>query len=154
MFMDTNLEPIEESDLELDKKFGQAGGKFSPEEKKDDSEKPEAAFEENKKEAASEIISAEKDSAYNKILSKVKQPAKQAGSEDEVKSDAETASQKTDAESQVQHLIDLALNKGVVHAVKVAKHLEDNYALDMFHDKLLAEEFHKALKEKGIIKNS
>ena len=99
-----------------------------------------------------EISPAEKDSVYGKILSKVKkQPAKQVGSDDEIQSDAEAASKKSDAESQIQHLTDLALNKGVVHAVKVARHLEDNYVLDMFHDKLLADEFHKALVEKGLV---
>ena len=148
----SNLEPLEESDLELKEKFGGVGNEPSSEEGTDKLKETEAVPLETEKETAGEVSSAEKDSAYGKILSKVKkQPAKQAGSDDEIQTDAETASQKTDAESQIQHLTGLALNKGVVHAVKVARHLEDNYTLDMFHDKLLADEFHKALVEKGLI---
>ena len=30
--------------------------------------------------------------------------------------------------------------------------MEDNYTLDEFHDRLLGEELHKALVDKGIIK--
>ena len=148
----SNLEPVEESDLDLEKKFRGVENKPSPEKKIDKSEKSKETLLKTKKEAAGEIISAEKDSVYGKILSKVKkQPAKPAGSDYEIQTDAQTASNKSDAESQIQHLADIALNKGVVHAVKVAKHLEDNYVLDMFHDKLLADEFHKALVEKGLI---
>ncbi|MCD6149322.1 hypothetical protein J7J13_00870 [bacterium] len=150
--MNTNLEPVEESDLDLKEKFGGAGSSPSPEKEAEKIKKTEAAPLKIEKETVGEINPAEKDSAYGKILSKVKkQPVKQAGSDDEIQTDAETASQKTDAESQIRHLTDLALNKGVVYAVKVAKHLEDNYTLDMFHDKLLADEFHKALVEKGLI---
>ena len=147
----SNLEPLEESDLDLKEKFGRIGNGSFPEKTAEKVKKPEAVPLGTKKETAGEVSPAEKDSAYGKILSKVKQPAKQGGLDSEVQSDAETASKKTDAESQIQHLVDLALNKGVVHAVKVARHLEDNYTLDMFHDKLLADEFHKALVEKGLI---
>jgi hypothetical protein len=38
-----------------------------------------------------------------------------------------------------------------LHAVKVARHLEDDYVLDTFHDKLLADELHDALLKKGLI---
>lgn len=148
--MNANLEPIEESDLELEKKF-KGTGKERPLDKDAGDLKKLDVSPEVKKEVASEVGSAEKDNAYGKILSQVKQPTKQAGSDNEIQADAEMTSKKTDAESQVQHLTDLALNKGVVHAVKVARHLEDNYTLDMFHDKLLADEFHKVLLEKGLI---
>jgi len=148
----SNLEPVEESDLDLKEKFGRIGNGSFPEKTAEKVKKPEAVPLGTKKETAGEVSSAEKDSAYGKILSKVKkQPVKPASLDGEIQTDAETASKKTDAESQIQHLVDLALNKGVVHAVKVARHLEDNYALDMFHDKLLADEFHKALVEKGLI---
>jgi hypothetical protein len=45
----------------------------------------------------------------------------------------------------------LAEAKGVVHAVKVAQHLEDNYLLDELHDRLLATDLHDALVKKGMI---
>ena len=72
--------------------------------------------------------------------------------QEEVASDAEAGAQKSDAESQVQHLVDIAQQKGVMHAVRVARHMEDNYVLDAFHDSMLADELHDALMKKGMIK--
>lgn len=139
----SNLEPIEEADLDLKDKFKvakQESGKIAV---------PEVKAE---KEIAREVVSAEKDSAYSKILSKVHKHAQNNADESNVSKDAENVYQKTDAESRIQNLVDIALSKGVVHAVKVAKHLEDNYVLDMLHDRLLADELHEALMKKGLIK--
>ncbi len=141
-----SLEPIEEKDLDLESKFGKVEpGK--PFEIKEALPVPE-------KEPVQEVVSAEKDSAYNKILSKVKSQQTFQPSDDDVKGDAQKTIEKQDAESQIQHLVDIAFNKGVIHAVKVAKHLEDNYVLDMFHDKLLSNELHEALMKKGLIDDS
>ena len=140
------IEPIEEKDLDLEGKFKREGG-LPP--------KPEVGPEkitEPEKETAAEISASEKDSAYNKILSKVKKTTQSAVDPNAISSDADAVYQKTDSVSQIQHLVDLALEKGVIHAVKVARHLEDNYVLDMFHDRLLADELHDALVKKGIIK--
>lgn len=141
----SNLEPIEEKDLDLEAKIkrgtvGNFQGRempvFSPE-----------------KEAPKETSSAEKDSVYGKILSKVQTTQDDDQTDqDEVSQDAQDAIKKDDAQAQVNHLIDLAGQKGVVHAVKVARHMEDNYILDTFHDKLLAAELHDALVAKGMIK--
>ncbi len=139
-----NLEPIEEKDLNLEGKLGKA----APPEKKIEGE-PAAVVE---KEMPQEIGAAEKEDAYAQILSKIGQQQPVVISGDEVKADAKNVYQKTDADSQIQHLVDLAMTKGVVYAVKVARHLEDNYVLDMFHDKLLADELRDALVKKGIIK--
>lgn len=141
----SNLEPIEEKDTDLEKKF--KGG--MPE--KLEAVKEEPAVFKKEKEALRETSAAEKEDAYAKILARVKQPAAGALSDEEIKEDAGKVYQKTDAESQIQHLVDLALAKGVVHAVKVARHMEDNYVLDMFHDKLLADELYGALVKKGLI---
>jgi hypothetical protein len=135
-----NLEPIEEGDLNLNKKFGVVA-----ENKREDS-----AAQKIEKEMPQEVSVAEKDAAYNKILSKVQ--TTQPSTNDDVKNDAQKVSEKDDAESQVQHLVDLALQKGVEHSVKVARHFEDNYILDQFHDKLLSDELHDALLKKGLIK--
>ncbi len=145
----SNLEPIEEGDMSLAKKFGHV-------EKSDigtqrESDKESISFDE-KKEVAQEIVSAEKDDSYNKILSKIKKKSDDDGDSNSISLDAQSVSEKTDSESQIQHLVDIAINKDVVHAVKVAKHLEDNYVLDMFHDRLLSDELHDALIEKGLIK--
>ena len=139
------LEPIEEKDLDLESKFkaGKAEAHFS------EKEKPELKIEEKK---PPEIVSGEKEETYEKILSKVQSHGAESHKGETIKNDAKNFMQKTDAESQIQHLVDVAMEKGVVYAVKVAKHLEDNYVLDMFHDKLLADELHDALLKKGLIK--
>jgi len=139
----SNLEPIEESDLDLEGKLkkGRLENPQLP-------EQPAAAVE---KEQPQEISAAEKDSAYGTILSNVQcQPADDQIHD--VATDAQAVYQKTDSESQVQHLVDLALQKRVPHAVKVARHMENYYVLDTFHDKLLADELHAALVAKGLIK--
>src|SRR4030042_6273565 len=135
----SNLEPIEEKDLDLENKF-----KGGQEEKAQESNIEQPAFK-VEKELPAEKTAAEKEGAYGKILARVKQSAISAASDDEIKEDAGKVYQKTDAESQIQHLVGIALAKGVIHAVKVARHLEDNYVLDMFHDKLLADELRGAL---------
>lgn len=92
----------------------------------------------------------EKEDAYAKILSKVtdQKPAKN----EEISLDAEIAMRQKDAEAKVNNLVSLAETKGVAHAVKVARHMEDNYILDEFHDKLLSDELHEFLVKKGLIK--
>ncbi len=140
----SNLEPIDEKDLSLAEKF--KGGVVE----KKEAEEISAQVEKGK---PAEKTAAEKDDAYAKILARVKQPAAGAApADEEIKEDAGKVYQKTDAESQIQHLVDIAMTKGVVYAVKVARHLEDNYVLDMFHDKLLADELHDALVQKGLLK--
>lgn len=137
------LEPIDEKDLDTAAKFSvhkETGGLVHPSDKEPVVEK------------APEVASAEKDQAYNKILSKVQTQIPVAAPTTSVSDDAKAVSEKMDAESQVKHLVEIATQKGVVHAVKVARHMESNYILDSFHDKMLSEELHKALLEKGLIK--
>jgi len=140
------MEPISEDDLNLEKHL-----------KKDNVFSGEAVSAEQaphgvEKEVAAEIVSAESDSAYGNILSKIQTHAQSVTDPNSVAADAHAASLKTDADAQVQHLVDVAMAKGVVHAVKVAQHLEDNYVLDTLHDKLLADELHDALLQKGLLK--
>lgn len=104
------------------------------------------------KETPQEISSAEKDNAYGKILSKVQSQASDDVQEEDVSHEASSAMQTMDADSQIQQLVDIAEKKGIVYAVKVAQHMEDNYVLDTFHDKLLGEELHDALVKKGMLK--
>lgn len=139
----SNLEPIEESDLDLRGKLEGRTESYGSHE--------QSPFQ-VEKETVQEVSGVEKDATYNSILSKVQNPQQQTVSIDPVAvaMDAETAA-KVDAESRVQHLVDVAQQKGVVHAVKVAQHLRDNYVLDTMHDKL-ADEFHDALAAKGMIK--
>jgi hypothetical protein len=145
----TNLEPIEEGEASLAEKFGHIEkGNFNAQKESKDETLPT-----QEKEVVRETVAAERNNSYNKILSKIK---KKTGDDNGdvgiISDDAKNASLKTDAESQLQHLVDLAVTKDIAHAVKVARHLEDNYVLDMFHDKLLSDELHDALTEKGLIK--
>lgn len=149
----SNLEPIDESDMDLASKFGGKsksveviGSAETTPEIKEAPAVPEQIIE--RKEG-----SAEKEAAYAKILSKVPAPAPAASDDAEVKSDAQAVSLEQDAESKINNLLGLAQNKGVVHAVKVAQHFEDNYVLDEFHDRMLADELHDALIQKGLIKD-
>ena len=148
-----NLEPIEEDDLNLKEKFL---GETKPEKAASPKEAgksgvevipvPEKSLERpERKEGA-----AEKDETYAKIISQV--TAVTPVQDDQVVSDAHSASKEQDAESRINNLVSLAETKGVAHAVKVARHLEDNYVLDEFHDKLLASELHDELIKKGLIK--
>jgi len=52
---------------------------------------------------------------------------------------------------QIQLLIEMAFEKGVVEAVEVAKNLDNPYLLDEFHDALV-DEFYKKLVEQGKLK--
>lgn len=138
--MKSNLEPIAEGDLNLKEKF--SGG--AQETSKSITEKIPAVETAERKEGA-----MEKDSAYAKILSKIKTAS--SAVQDDVSTDAKTASEETDYENKIIKLVEIAETKGVAHAVKVAQHLEDNYFLDELHDRLLAEDLHNALVKKGMI---
>ena len=143
----SNLEPIEESDLNLEGKFKHGSVDFSGNENRPESA-PAITIE---REKPQEMSAGEKDASYEKILSKVQAQTDNVNQE-EVASDAQAGVQKIDAKSQIQHLVDIAQQKGVVHAVKVARHMENNYILDTFHDSMLADELHDALVKKGMIK--
>lgn len=142
----SNLEPIEDADLDLKNKF--IGNPEKADKPTEDREiaptMPEKMPE--KKEGASE-----KEKTYTKILSKVK-TAPQPADDISVAADAQSAVESEGVEAKIEILVKLAMTKGVIHAVRVARHMDDNYALDEFHDRLLAEELHDALTRKGLIK--
>lgn len=70
--------------------------------------------------------------------------------DDEVKNDAKTIGALTDEETKVKRLLDLAQEKGVAQAVKVAYALKDYYVLDRMHDEL-ADKLYDGLVAKGLI---
>ncbi len=88
---------------------------------------------------------------YDEILSKVVS-ANAAGthSDDVVAADAQSINALTDEESKIQQLLDLAGTKGVAYAVRVARSLNDYYALDRMHDDL-ADKLYAGLLERGLI---
>ena len=164
------LEPIKENDLDFKNKFlgkteifsskkenGELMPKENSEREKETDTKEKDATEgkiefsqsgEEKKERKEGVM--EKDDVYSKILSNVSS-ANQSISDKDVEIDAQEANLGIDAESKIENLVKIAQIKGIPHAVKVAKHIEDNYILDEFHDRLLGDELHKALLEKGLI---
>jgi hypothetical protein len=90
---------------------------------------------------------SESETIYQRILSAV--PSVPAV-DDGVAADAQSVSLQVDADSKVTQLTDLAVTKGVIHAVKVARKLEDFYVLDRMHDDL-ANKLYESLKAKGLI---
>ena len=142
----SNLEPINEEDLNLKDKF--LGGREA--EKKNENQKENIVLTEKKPERKEGIV--EKEAAYSKIISKAPNQAKPTPPKEDIETDATAANSGIDAESKINNLVKLAETKGITHAVKVARHMEDNYTLDEFHDRLLGEELHKALIDRGIIK--
>ena len=147
------LEPIEEKDLDLEKKFFGTSEKETTEYlKKEAGEMPVAEKKEAmaRVEGTAEKSEAEKSSAYSQILSKVKDD--QSDDTEVVASDAQKVDVEQTAEAKVEKLVAIAIEKGVPYAVKVARQVEDYYSLDEFHDKLLTDELHSALIKKGLIK--
>lgn len=140
----SNLEPIEEKDLNLGGKFRENGLAKKEISGNEGEKAPSLVFE--RKDGA-----AEKDESYSKILSKIKSQAP-AADEASIRGDAQSVSEEDNAEAKINSLVNLALQKGIPHAVKVARHLEDNYTLDEMHDRLLADELHDALVAKGMLK--
>ena len=148
----SNLEPIEDADLNLKDKFIGDAEKPAKGQGPEKSAVPRKVESLNFAEKVPErkAGAAEKEAVYSKIISKMKTTTPPA--DDEVQADSQKTSQEITAERKVQTLVNLALRKGVVHAVKVARHLDDNYTLDEFHDRLLAQELHDALVKKGLIR--
>ncbi|MFA5986327.1 MAG: hypothetical protein WC819_03200 [Parcubacteria group bacterium] len=101
-------------------------------------------------ENAREKTRAQNDTVYTQILSQVQSQSHQHD-DDTITQDASALHQIADRESQISHLMDLAMTKGVAHAVKVAQRVEDYYVLDQLHDRMRAEEFYQALIAKGFI---
>lgn len=152
------LEPIDDKDLDLKNKFTEDGSKLKKEAHSIDSGQTP-----KEKEGARVFLAetplrrgeglTEKDDAYAKILSRVQEaPTPNPVSPQAVAADAHNVSRENSSEATVDRLVHMALDKGVVHAVKVARHLDDNYALDEFHDRLLADDLHDALVKNGLIK--
>ncbi len=92
--------------------------------------------------------SAENETLYQKMLASA--PVAVSQNDESVRDDAQKVSLKDDADSKVTQLVELASVKGVVHAVKVARRLNDFYVLDQMHDDL-ANRLYDSLKAKGMI---
>lgn len=117
------------------------------------SEKSEGAIEifpAGEKEPVVESGKEQLEGKYNEILSKVTPGGSVATTDDNVALDAKSIGATADEESKIQKLLDLAATKGVVHAVNVARKLQDYYALDRMHDELV-DKLYDGLLAKGLI---
>ncbi|MFZ2299871.1 MAG: hypothetical protein WAW00_01900 [Candidatus Moraniibacteriota bacterium] len=89
---------------------------------------------------------------YDEILAQVVSPsAADTYSDDAVASDVTNIDATLDEESKIRQLLDLAGTKGVAYAVKVARSLNDYYALDRMHDEL-ADKLYAGLLARGLIR--
>jgi hypothetical protein len=84
---------------------------------------------------------------YAQLLSRVQQASTD---DDEVEADAQTVGTLEEAEKRIHTLVEMAQIKGVAHAVRVAKRMNDLYVLDTMHDEL-ADELYEGLLAKGLI---
>jgi hypothetical protein len=155
-------EPIEKEDLDLRKKLSGVDSdivkpepKEAQEQEKEISVEPETREKENisidreiGSEAQEEKVS-EKIETARKTLSTQK-PATAMN----VADDAKAVSQIDEYEKKVDKLVELALQKGPEHAIKVAEHLDanDNYTLDELHDRMITDDLRNQLLQKGLLK--
>lgn len=100
-------------------------------------------------ETTPEARAERKSERFAQILSKVKTHGA-ATTDDEVTTDAESVGVAEDAAAKVHKLIELAQVKGVAHAVRVAKRMNDLYVLDTMHDEMV-DQLYEGLLAKGLI---
>jgi len=165
-------EPIEKEDLDLAKKIKAdvpvAGAENTPANaeikipekpvipmpEKPETEKAPGIEREEGTEAKVEQVSEKIETARKTI--QTQKPAAQTS----VASDAGTVSQITEYEKKVEKLVEMALQKGPEHAIRVAQHMDkgkatsqaDNYTLDEIHDRMLEDGLRKQLIQKGLLK--
>lgn len=84
---------------------------------------------------------------YTQLLSQVQQTNTD---NEEVEKDAHVVGALEEAEKRVHTLVEMAQIKGVAHAVRVAKRMNDLYVLDTMHDEL-ADKLYEGLMAKGLI---
>lgn len=159
-------EPIEGKDVDLEKKLREA--KIESEnkeltekprepEKKEILPMPEAVGEitgETGTEAPEEKISEKIETARQTISVQPAAPALN------VANDAQSVSQIQEFEKKVEKLVEIAVQKGPEHAIRVAQHMDknkdlaqaDNYTLDEVHDRLIEDEVRAKLIQKGLLK--
>lgn len=151
-FMPTayNLEPIEESDLNLEQKFG-----LKSAEKHSTEDVPQPGASEDHEMVLEAVQEKEVVPAREKALEQIRQTVSAIQAEDT--KTVTTVQQDTDElsnmeeEARISRLVNIALEKGPKHAFRVAIKLDDLYALDKLHDTLV-EKLYDELVKKGFIR--
>jgi hypothetical protein len=145
------LEPIEDSDMQPAERFGGASQEVDSSNEIEQSPIQTPQQPEVRIEGFVEKSRAEGDHAYGQILAQVQSSTPTDEAQADIAQDASEIHRGVDRETQLSHLIDIALTKGVEHAVATAEHLNDYYMLDQLHDTLVHDELHQKLIEKGLI---
>jgi len=155
--------PNQEKDASLEKKEpwpGIEGGSNGPEVTKEEL-KPKGSDKKKKKETApllkqlidQKAVTVEKILPQESKKKTVARAIKKASRQDSLKTAnyAANVAALSDAESQVEKLIELAEQIGPLKAIEVARHLDDNYVMDKLHDGLLEDRIRAILEEKGLL---
>lgn len=123
-------------------------GESSPEGVTAESSPPQESAPVVEQETDTEKVLEGKSERYSQILSQVGRA--QTTTDDEIDTDAHAVGAVEAAEEKVHKLVELAQVKGVAHAVRVAKRMNDLYVLDTMHDEL-ADKLYDGLLAKGLI---
>jgi hypothetical protein len=165
------LEPIEKEDLDIKKKFtGSDTAKIiNTSQEGAAEEKKEISVPQPEKVPGQETVNLEKDTSIEPQEEKVSEQLENArrtistqkpSSAAAISDDAKTISEITEYEKKVEKLMEIALQKGPEHAIRVAQHLDkgkdisqaDNYTMDSIHDHLLEDNLRNQLIAKGFLK--
>lgn len=155
-------EPIQQKDLDLGKKLHNVNVESEKAVSSDIEQKEAVPMPEKSGETMSETVA---ETQEEKISEKFEMARKTIGTQPaaptvNIASDAQSVSQIQEFEKKVEKLIEIAIEKGPEHAIRVAQHLDkgkdpsqaDNYTLDEIHDRLMEEELRRQLVEKGLLK--
>jgi len=80
------------------------------------------------------------------ISDKLKKEIEMMELDEKLKAEAKTKAEKIEflgEKQKIEHLLEIAREKGVVFAIQVAKKMNDPYLLDIFHDVLAQEGYYK-----------
>jgi len=165
------LEPIEKEDLDMKKKFvgGDTANINNAPQEGVVEEKREAFMPQSEKAPDQETVNMEKDTRVEPQEEKVSdqmENARRTISTQKTSAaavfadDAKSVSDIAEHDKKVEKLVEIALQKGPEHAIRVAQHLDkgkdisqaDNYTLDSIHDHLLEENLRNQLIAKGFLK--
>jgi len=155
-------EPIEQKDLDLAKKIKEVNIDIEKNVADDVEKKETILAPETSREVQSET-SAE--SPREKVSEKIETARQTIGAQPaapvaNVANDAQTVSEIQEFEKKVEKLVEIAVQKGPEHAIRVAQYMDkgkdlsqaDNYTLDEIHDRLIEEELRNQLMQKGLLK--
>lgn len=93
----------------------------------------------------------ESSSEENIVADELKREIEMMELDDKLKDEAKKKAQKIEflgEKEKIEHLLEVAREKGVVFAVNMAKEMKDPYLLDIFHDILAKEGYYKAFSKK------